>query len=69
MRNLKLMRCPFCNGNGEVVYKDRNYEYTDPNYFPLKSGTVRCRKCGLRLPKFFASAENAVEAWNRRYDG
>ena len=67
-RELNLKRCPFCGGMAEIVYKENGYEYTDPNanYYPLKQGTIRCCKCGLRLPRFWA-AETAVERWNSRH--
>lgn len=61
----KLLKCPFCNGHAQIVYNNCGYDYTAEKYFPLKKATVMCRKCGLRLPRYY-SAERAVEMWNRR---
>lgn len=61
-----LLRCPFCKGHGEVVYNNHGYDYKSDLYFPLKRATIQCRKCGLRLPRYY-SAERAVEVWNARF--
>lgn len=62
MKNIELKPCPFCGekaelSSGRVNGNDASYVY--------------CTRCGSRGESFwvspnYASAEKAIEAWNRR---
>ena len=58
----RLKPCPFCGGKAEV--SSGRFDRKDISY-------VVCTRCGSRGEFFFispeyASAERAIEAWNRR---
>lgn len=55
MKEKQLKRCPFCGGPAEMFFKD----------WPYAKTAVRCAKCMVET-KGFGSAEDAVEAWNKR---
>lgn len=62
MSEIKLLPCPFCGGEAEVI---GNYIKGVPNNFQY---FVRCKKCKARPQPFytFKKKEKAVEAWNTR---
>jgi Lar family restriction alleviation protein len=54
-----LKPCPFCRSNRieiETIHEDK-----DDLYY------IRCKNCEVNSGKFYRK-ENAVNAWNRRYD-
>lgn len=62
MKNIKLKPCPFC-GN-EAALSSGQFDGKETSY-------VSCKTCGGRGKFFYvsskyASAERAIEAWNRR---
>lgn len=50
----ELKPCPFCGG-------EANYQG-----FELNNYCVYCRKCGTSTRKYYASKDEARDAWNRR---
>ena len=61
---IKLKPCPFCGKQAEL--SSGRFDGKDTSY-------VVCTRCGSRGEFFFvspkyASAERAIEAWNRRSD-
>lgn len=52
----ELKPCPFCGG-------EANYQG-----FELNNYCVYCRRCGSSTRKYYATKEEASEAWNRRVD-
>lgn len=62
MKNIELKSCPFCGGKAEL--SSERFDGKDTSY-------VACTRCASRGEFFFvspkyASAERAIEAWNRR---
>ena len=51
---MKLLPCPFCGGEAELII--------NPFY---QRKAVKCKKCYASIG-MFDSAEQAIEAWNRR---
>lgn len=62
MSEIKLLPCPFCGGEAELI---GHYIKGVPNDFQY---FVRCKKCKARPQQFytFKKKEKAVEAWNTR---
>ena len=59
----KLKPCPFCGGEAEMFDHFRIAKCKTYRYF-----RVGCKECDLRFPKFAATKENAIKAWNRRVE-
>lgn len=58
----KLKPCPFCGG--EAAYSETNPSHIgDDNGF-----MVYCKKCYTESSYDFQTRENAIAAWNRRYE-
>ena len=62
----KLIPCPFCGGEATPVYCENGNRYTSNLLYLSKRGTVKCKRCGLMLPKIYARISTAMKAWNRR---
>ncbi|MBR4930736.1 MAG: Lar family restriction alleviation protein [Bacteroidaceae bacterium] len=62
MSEIKLLPCPFCGGEAEVI---GHYIKAGANNFQY---FVRCKKCKARPQPFytFKKKEKAVEVWNTR---
>ena len=62
MSETKLLNCPFCGGEAELI---GHYIKGVPNNFQY---FVRCKKCKARPQLFytFKKKEKAVEVWNTR---
>lgn len=65
-RTIELKPCPFCGGNAVPVYCEHGSRYTSTVIYPLKRGTVKCKKCEVCLPEVYNTVTLASEAWNRR---
>ena len=62
-----LKPCPFCGGNATPVYRHENGDLYTSNILMLSvSGTVKCKKCGVQLPKIYNRVSYAIKVWNRR---
>ena len=72
----KLLPCPFCGGEAELRHAERWEPYTDERgvYYANRITVInedfqaQCPGCGV-LTKLFATAEEAIVAWNRRAGG
>ena len=62
MSEIKILHCPFCGGEAELI---GHYIKAGPNNFQY---FVRCKKCKVRpQPLYtFKKKEKAVEVWNTR---
>lgn len=58
MSELKLLPCPFCGGEAELMIFNSEYETV----------TVGCTNedCDITMGKAFFTDEEAIEHWNRR---
>ena len=64
-----IARCPFCNGKPRAMLSDTTV------YVNAKGGysttqvlhSIECRNCGGRT-LWCEKLEDAISAWNRRYD-
>ena len=50
----KLLSCPFCGGEAEIVFSEKNFSFTDSEGEPCSIGffyTVRCNDeiCGCKI--------------------
>jgi Lar family restriction alleviation protein len=64
----ELKPCPFCGGEATPVYCENVNSYTSNILYVSKRGTVKCKRCELRLPRVYRRVSKAIEAWNRRAD-
>lgn len=64
----ELKPCPFCGGEATVVYCENRSEYTSNVLYLNRRGTVRCKRCEIRLPRVYRRASKAIEVWNKRYE-
>ena len=62
----ELKPCPFCGGEATPVYCENGSQYTSNILYINKRGTVKCKRCGIRLPRIYSRVSKAIEAWNRR---
>ena len=53
----KLKPCPFCGGQGGLVFED--VDYVGHEY------AVQCNKCGI-ITEYYENPIIAIEHWNRR---
>jgi transcription elongation factor Elf1 len=64
MQDVKLKPCPFCGGEAELVCTTDNHHSP---YVRCKYGVYLKPKCTANMyPWRYKTAEEAVEAWNRR---
>ena len=56
----KLKPCPFCGGQGGLVFED--VDYVGHEY------AVQCNKCGI-ITEYYENPTIAIKHWNRRYTG
>ena len=68
MNETELKPCPFCGGEATPVYCENGSSYTSNVLIVSKRGTVKCKKCEIRLPRIYSRVSKAIEAWNRRAD-
>ena len=61
-----LKPCPFCGGDATPVYCENGNQYTSNIVYLSKRGTIRCKRCGLQLPKIYSRFRKAAEIWNGR---
>lgn len=57
---------PFCGGEATFVYCETGSKYISNRLYMSKRGTVKCKKCGIRLPRIYSKVSRSIEAWNRR---
>ena len=64
-----LKKCPFCGGDATPVYYDlpQASGYTSNIFYAGKRGTIKCKKCEVRLPRIYRTVRKASEVWNRRF--
>ena len=62
----ELLPCPFCGGEATPVYCENDNRYTSNLLYLSKCGTIKCKRCGLMLPKIYSRTSKAMKAWNRR---
>lgn len=62
----ELKPCPFCGGEATPVYCENGSQYTSNIMMINKRGTVKCKRCEIRLPRIYSRVSKAIEAWNRR---
>ena len=62
----ELKPCPFCGGEATPVYCNKGGVYTSNILYSTKRGTIKCKKCGIKLPHNYAKISRAIEVWNRR---
>ena len=70
MSELKIKRCPFCDGVAELDFAHGSFTYTDKNGEARYTGfyyTVKCTNeiCGCHIG-IYEEPEMAIKAWNRR---
>ena len=63
---MEIKNCPFCGGEGVPVYCENGSQYTSNVLHLSKRGTVKCKKCEIRLPRVYSRVSKAIESWNRR---
>ena len=64
MQDVKLKPCPFCGGEAELVRTTDNHHAP---YVRCKYGVYLKPKCTANMyPWRYKTAEEAIEAWNRR---
>ena len=68
----KILSCPFCGGNGELLdngYEhpviDENGAYVDMDIFEGDTFWIECEKCGAMMTEA-DTPEKAIEEWNTR---
>ena len=68
----KILSCPFCGGNGELLdngYEhpviDENGAYVDMDIFEGDTFWIECEKCGAMMTEA-DTPEKAIEEWNKR---
>lgn len=68
----KILSCPFCGGNGELLdnrYEhpviDENGAYVDMDIFEGDTFWIECEKCGAMITGA-DTPEKAIEEWNKR---
>lgn len=68
----KILSCPFCGGNGELLdngYEhpviDENGAYVDMDIFEGDTFWIECEKCGAMMTGA-DTPEKAIEEWNKR---
>ena len=66
METVELKRCPFCGGEATPVYIEKGSRYTSNVLYLQKSGTIKCKKCEIELPRRYSKITKAIETWNRR---
>lgn len=66
MKDMNLKHCPFCGGEAVPVYSDKGSLYTSNILMLGEKGTVKCKKCEVRLPRIYSRVSKAIEAWNKR---
>jgi hypothetical protein len=74
---MKLKPCPFCGGEAEIFHfpendelelrQHPNWKWQYPNMYSVGCDTSMCFGNRNRATVLFASREQAVEAWNRRF--
>ena len=71
----KILSCPFCGGNGELLdngYEhpviDENGAYVDMDIFEGDTFWIECEKCGAMMTEA-DTPEKAIEEWNKRTGG
>ena len=64
MKDLKP--CPFCGGEAVPVYSNKGSLYTCNILMLSERGTVKCKKCGVRLPRIYSRVSKAIDVWNKR---
>ena len=62
----ELKPCPFCGGQAVPVYSNKGSLYTGNILMLSAEGTIKCKKCEVRLPRIYSRVSKAIEAWNRR---
>ncbi len=62
----ELKSCPFCGGEAVPVYSDKGSLYTSNILMLSAKGTVKCKKCEVRLQRIYSRVGKAIEAWNKR---
>lgn len=68
----KILSCPFCGGNGELLdngYEhpaiDENGAYVDMDIFEGDTFWIECEKCGAMITGA-DTPKKAIEEWNKR---
>ena len=64
MDELTMRPCPFCGGEATPVYCEHGSRYTSNVLYPLKKGTVKCKKCEVCLPRVYKTVARAIKVWN-----
>lgn len=67
MSEITLRECPLCGGEAVPVYCENGSRYRSNVLYLSKRGTIRCKRCGLELPRVYSRMSKAVEVWNRRH--
>ena len=62
MSETKLLNCPFCGGEAEIVVGKFEYERSPGVKYDY---TARCKECASESDLFY-SEEEAINAWNTR---
>ena len=66
MNDMNLKPCPFCGGEAVPVYSNKGSLYTSNILMLSERGTVKCKKCEVRLPRIYSRVSKAIEVWNKR---
>lgn len=66
MGDERLKPCPFCGGEATPLYCENGNRYTSNILYLSKRGTIKCKKCGLTLPRVYSRVSKAIEVWNTR---
>lgn len=63
MNNKKLLPCPFCGGEAEIIINKSSQGQTSM----IKCSKCSCRKSLLKHPTYEGDIESdAIESWNKR---
>ena len=62
----ELKPCPFC-GSDDLVMSGRE-EYAFMTGKRMEFYRVKCDTCGAMVDNDFGDTDEAIEAWNRRFD-
>lgn len=58
-----LKQCPFCGGRAGIIHTESNKPWAHEEYW-----TAWCSVC-LVHTKYYPTAAEAGEAWNKRFEG
>ena len=62
MKENKLKPCPFCGGEGQILYDDISDEQVT---FAGLAFEIKCKSCYAKIQRPNTRKE-AIQAWNRR---